>query len=42
MPTQFLWRAPNSLRDPNVSPKQKTTEKQGITPRSLARNTLEW
>ncbi len=33
------WRAPNSLRDPNVSPKLKTTEGQGVGARSLARST---
>ncbi len=35
------WRAPNSLRDSNVSLKQETTEEQGVEARSLARNTLE-
>jgi hypothetical protein len=25
-----LWRTPNSLKDLNVNPKLKTTEKQGI------------
>ncbi len=32
---------PNSLRDSNVSPKQKTTERQRVGARSLAYNTLE-
>jgi hypothetical protein len=27
---ELLWRAPNSLRDSNVNPKQKTTEEQGF------------
>jgi len=31
----FIWRTPNSLRDSNVSPKQKTAEKQGVKARSL-------
>ncbi len=35
------WRVPNSLKDSNVSPKQKTTEEQGVRARSLAHNTLE-
>jgi hypothetical protein len=37
----FDWRAPNSLKDSNVSPKQKITEEQGIGARSLARSTLK-
>jgi hypothetical protein len=36
----MLWRAPNSLRDSNVSPKLKTTEEQGVGARSLARSTM--
>jgi hypothetical protein len=36
-----LWRAPNSLKDSNVNPKQKTTEGQGVGARSLVRSTLE-
>jgi hypothetical protein len=35
------WRAPNSLRDSNVNPKQRTTEEQGVGAHSLTRNTLE-
>jgi len=31
----FIWCTPNSLRDSNVSPKQKTAEKQGVKARSL-------
>jgi hypothetical protein len=36
-----MWRTPNSLKDSNVIPKQKTAKKQGVGARSLARNTLE-
>jgi hypothetical protein len=36
-----LGRTPNSLKDSNVSPKQKTTEEQGVEARSLARSILE-
>jgi hypothetical protein len=32
---------PNSLRDSKVSPKLKTTEKQIVEARSLARSTIE-
>jgi hypothetical protein len=35
------WRAPNSFKDSNVSPKKKTTEEQGVKARSLARSPLE-
>jgi hypothetical protein len=38
---QPKWHAPNSLRDSNVNPKQKTTEEQGVKAHSLARNILE-
>jgi hypothetical protein len=39
--TNPIWRTPDSLKDSNVSPKQKTAESQGIEARSLVRNTLE-
>jgi hypothetical protein len=35
------WRAPNSLRVSNVSPKWKTTEEQGVEAHSLTRSSLE-
>ncbi len=36
-----LWRAPNSLKDLNVSPKQKTSKEWGVEARSLACSILE-
>jgi hypothetical protein len=36
-----MWRVPNSLKDSNVSPKLKTTEKLGVEARSLIRSILE-
>jgi hypothetical protein len=41
MHTVAWWHAPNSLKDPNVNPKQKTSEKQGVGARSVAHYTLE-
>ncbi len=37
----YIWRVPNSLKDSNVSPKQKTMEEQRLGAHSSARNTLE-
>jgi hypothetical protein len=36
-----FWCAPNSLKDSNLSPKLKTTKKEGIGAHSLAHNTIE-
>jgi len=36
-----VWHTPNSLKDSNVGPKQKTMEGQKVEARSLARNVLE-
>jgi hypothetical protein len=35
------WRAPDSLKDSNTSPKLKTLKEKRVGARSLARKTLE-
>jgi hypothetical protein len=37
----FVWHVLTPWGTPNVNPKQKIVEKQGIGARSLAHNTLE-